>query len=51
MITTREQLDALMQLYLDEKLTLKTLVMFAAESPSAELPARIIYQDGEYREE
>jgi hypothetical protein len=50
-VTTREQLDALMQLYLDEKLALMSLVMYMTEAPDAAKPARIIYQDGEYREE
>lgn len=50
-ITTREQLDALMQLYLDEKLSLKTLIMYATETADAAKPARIIFKDGEYQEE
>jgi hypothetical protein len=50
-VTTREQLDALMQLYLDEKLSLMTLVMYATETADADKPARIVFQDGEYREE
>jgi hypothetical protein len=50
-VTTREQLDALMQLYLDEKLSLKTLIMYATETADAAKPARIVFQDSEYREE
>jgi hypothetical protein len=50
-VTTREQLDALIQLYLDEKLSLMSLVMYMTETADAAKPARIIYQDGEYREE
>ena len=50
-VTTRAQLDALLQLYLDEKLALMTLVMYATETADADKPARIILQDGEYREE
>lgn len=51
MVTTREQLDALIQLYLDEKLSLMSLVMYMTEDPNADKPARIVLQDGEYREE
>ena len=50
-VTTREQLDALLQLYLDEKLSLMTLIMYATETADADKPARIVWQDGEYREE
>jgi hypothetical protein len=50
-VQSREQLDALMQLYLDEKLGLMSLVMYMTEDAGDEKPARIIYVDGEYREE
>jgi hypothetical protein len=50
-VTTREQLNALLQLYLDEKLSLMTLVMYSSDGADGAKPARIIYQDGEYREE
>jgi hypothetical protein len=50
-VTTREQLDALLQLYIDEKLALMSLVMFATETADADKPARIIFKDGEYQEE
>jgi hypothetical protein len=50
-VTSREQLDALLQLYLDDKLALMSLVMYATDTADADKPARIIFQDGEYREE
>jgi hypothetical protein len=50
-VTSRAQLDALIQLHLDEKLSLLGLVMYASDDPKAATPARIIYVDGEYREE
>ena len=50
-VTSREQLDAVIQLYLDGKLALMGLVMYATDDPRRATPARIIYVDGEYREE
>jgi hypothetical protein len=50
-VQTREQLDALMQLYLDEKLGLMSLVLYMTETPDAAKPARIVYADGIYRKE
>jgi hypothetical protein len=50
-VTTRTQLDALVQLFLDGKLSLAGLVMYVADDPKAETPARIINDGTEYREE
>ena len=50
-LTAREQLDAVIQLHLDNKLSLMGIVMYASDDPKAATPARIIYVDGEYREE
>jgi hypothetical protein len=50
-VTTRAQLDALVQLFLDGRLALAGLVMYAAGSPDAETPARIVFDGTEYREE
>jgi hypothetical protein len=50
-VTTRDQLDGVIQLALDGKLTLLGLVLYVADSPDAEPPARIVNDNGEYRAE
>lgn len=50
-ITKRDELDALVQLYLDDKLIFAGLVMYVSDDPKATPPARIVNENGEYREE
>lgn len=50
-VTTREQLDGLVQLYLDGTLTLAGLVMYVSTDPDATAPARIVKDNGDYRGE
>ena len=50
-VATREQLDSVIQLHLDGKLSLMGLVMYASDDPKAATPARIIFENDEYREE
>jgi hypothetical protein len=50
-LTTREQLNDVIQLHLDNKLALLGLVMYVTSEAGAPTPARIVNVDGEYRAE